>query len=161
MLITARLCPLFLVPEQACGLDGGPTLIPHCTAAMPCWHRISWELPLSVSSPSVSTVLANWLLPMRVHGGPGWRGAYFRDIPRIGAVHFFLWEGKKPKRRKTGNYLHPWKWGLGPHLANFPAPSPLLMAAEPGPMRDVGESTCCSQALGPGWAPRFSGAFRV
>lgn len=29
----------------------------------------------------------------------------FRDTPRIGAVHFFLWEGKKPKRRKTGNYI--------------------------------------------------------
>lgn len=61
----------------------------------------------------------------------------FRDALRIGVVHFFLWEGKKHKRRKTGNYLHPGKWGLGPHLANFPAPPPLLMATEPGPMREM------------------------
>lgn len=74
----------------------------------------------------------------------------FRDTPRIGAVHFFLWEKKKPKRRKTGNYLHPGKWGLGPHLAKFPALPPLLTAVEPGPMRDIGESTCCNWALRPG-----------
>lgn len=150
MLITTLLPPHLLVPEQACGLVGGP--LP------PLFHTV-WQ-PCLVGTGSVGNCLC--LITIRFHGlsqlaaahESSWRTrverGMFRDTPRIGAVHFFLWEGKKPKRRKTGNYLHPGKWGLGPHLANFPALPPLLMAIEPGPMRDVGESTCCSWALGPG-----------